>query len=356
MNESNDNKNGYVYILEVKDIDLPVCKIGMTSRCPHARCSEINKNSTGDFIWQVAHQIAVDDCQKLESLVHKKLEPLRQKNREFFNIYAEVAYNAIRSILENQSEIRETIIEEANNLSKADKKTEKKKIKHKPSNRKFDPKYAEILQSFTSLLGIKGRPFGQFSEPLFGVSDGNEGVQWNLVILTNSEEIRLGVNLEGKAYSSWPIASFILSELEKPNIEKLKTESKYPERIFIHFMRNAWQVTARPAIVEGNIGGREFPLSEVDSERWNSILMEALDCLDENRQYRGRKKQQVTFKNKPKNGEQTKIMEVSPHLTIWTSINFSGDIESNLKNGIELLKPVHEWVTNGTYPQTGVIS
>jgi hypothetical protein len=73
MNESNDNKNGYLYILEVKDIDLPVCKIGMTSRSPHARCSEINKNSTGDFIWQVAYQIAVDDCQKLESLVHKKL-------------------------------------------------------------------------------------------------------------------------------------------------------------------------------------------------------------------------------------------------------------------------------------------
>jgi hypothetical protein len=48
MNESTSNKNGYVYILEVKDIDLPVCKIGMTSRSPSARCSEINKNSTGD--------------------------------------------------------------------------------------------------------------------------------------------------------------------------------------------------------------------------------------------------------------------------------------------------------------------
>jgi hypothetical protein len=346
MNESNGNKNGYVYILEVKDIDLPVCKIGMTSRSPHARCSEINKNSTGDFIWQVVHQIAVNDCQKLESLVHKKLEPLRQKNREFFNIYAEVAYNTLRSILENQSEIMETTIEESNNLSEADIKTEKKKIKLRHTNRKFDPKYAELLQSFTSLLGIKGRPFGQFWEPLFGISDGNEGVQWNLAILTDSEEIHLGVNLEGMKYLSWPIASFILSELEKPNIEKLKTESEQPERIFIQFMRNAWQITARPDIVEKYIGGRIIPLSEMDSEHWNSLLTEALGCLDEDRQYRGRKRQQVTFLNKPKNGEQTKMMEVSPHLTIWTPINLSGDSESNLKNGFELLKPVHEWVTN----------
>lgn len=27
-----DETNGYVYILEVSDIDLPVCKIGMTTR------------------------------------------------------------------------------------------------------------------------------------------------------------------------------------------------------------------------------------------------------------------------------------------------------------------------------------
>lgn len=84
----------------------------------------------------------------------------------------------------------------------------------------------------------------------------------------------------------------------------------------------------------------------MDSEGWNSLLTEALGCLDENRQFRGRKKQQVTFLKKTKNSEQTKIMEISPHLRIWTLINLSGDIESNLKNGIELLKPVYEWVAN----------
>ena len=340
-----ENKGkGFVYILEVKDIDLPVCKIGMTSRNPRDRCSQINNNSTGDFIWQVAYQASVDNCQKLESLVHKKLEPLRQKNREFFNITAEVAYRALRSIIENQSEIREITIEEptAICLKEEGSESERKRTKHTATYRKIDTKYTELLQMFTSLIDVKGRAFGQLNEPCFGMSDGNKGVQWNIAILTDINQIRLGVNLEGMAYSNWPIATFILSELENLNIEKLKTNLARPECIFIQFRRDAWRITARPAIVERYIGGREIPLSEIDSKSWASILTEALGCLNDQKQYRGRKKQQITFVNKPKNGEQTKIMEVSPHLTIWTPINLAGD---NLERGIALLKPIYEWVS-----------
>ncbi len=75
------NLEGFVYILEVSDIILPVCKIGMTTRNPQERCNEINNSSTGDFIWSVAYSIYVSDCQKLESLVHSKLKPLRQKTK-----------------------------------------------------------------------------------------------------------------------------------------------------------------------------------------------------------------------------------------------------------------------------------
>ena len=99
--------NGYVYILEVRDIDLPVCKIGRTSKTPQERCADINRSSTGDFLWQVAYEFAVSDCNRFERLVHKKLEPLRQKGREFFNVSADVAHNAIRSILDGQIEIQE---------------------------------------------------------------------------------------------------------------------------------------------------------------------------------------------------------------------------------------------------------
>ena len=60
MNETENKINGYVYVLEVKDIMLPVCKIGKTSRHPNARCAEINRSSTGDFIWEVARYVFVD--------------------------------------------------------------------------------------------------------------------------------------------------------------------------------------------------------------------------------------------------------------------------------------------------------
>lgn len=47
--------SGYVYILGVRDMGLPVCKIGMTTRNPGARCQEINDSFTGDFLWEVVN-------------------------------------------------------------------------------------------------------------------------------------------------------------------------------------------------------------------------------------------------------------------------------------------------------------
>ena len=58
---------GYVYILEVKDINLPVCKIGRPIRAPELRFEEINSSSTGDFLWEVVHFVSTDDCKGLEA-------------------------------------------------------------------------------------------------------------------------------------------------------------------------------------------------------------------------------------------------------------------------------------------------
>jgi hypothetical protein len=44
----------------------------MTSRNANDRCAEINNSSSGDFLWEVAYESAVDDCRTLESLVHRK--------------------------------------------------------------------------------------------------------------------------------------------------------------------------------------------------------------------------------------------------------------------------------------------
>jgi hypothetical protein len=348
MSEIENISKGYVYILEVKDIVLPVCKIGMTSRDPIDRCAEINKSSTGDFIWAVAHKIAVDDCSKLESLVHKKLEPLRQKKREFFNICPDDAYVALRSIISSQTEIKEISIEEVYIPKTNIRRIGDRNTTRKTSIRKIDTEYAEILQSFNTIIGIKGRPFGQLNKPFFGMSDDNNGVQWNIIIYTEPQEIRVGVNLEGMEYSNWPITNFILLELAKPTINELKSKLQHPENIFIKFMRDAWQVQSRPHIIEEYINGKEIPMSEMGTKLWNSTLTEALSCLNKNKQYRGRGKQEVTLANPPKNGEIKKTMWVSPHLHISTPIDTNGNIINNLEAGIKRLKPVYEWVNQGS--------
>lgn len=333
MSEIEGKTGGYVYILEVKDIDLPVCKIGMTTRNPYERCNEINNSSTGDFIWAVAHYVSVDNCKKLESLVHSKLAPLRQKRREFFNVNADAANTALSSIFDAQTEIKKISAEEIL-ATQEEPSSKKKKVKRKHIFKRVDSEYAELLQLFSSLLNVKGRPFGQLNKPSFGMSDGNEGVQWNLSVSTDTKVIRLGVNLEGMKYKNWPISTFIQSEMNDPQIGEIRTKLNNPKNVFIRFARDAWQVTARPTIVEKYLGGKECNFSEIDSGQWVLTLTEALACLSRDANYCGRAKQTVTLENKPKNGEQIRIMNVSPHLTIWSPMSLDGDSKENIESKI----------------------
>ena len=326
-------EQGYVYILEVKDIFLPVCKIGRTTRTPEIRCDEINKSSTGDFIWSVASYVAVNNCKELELLAHKKLSPLRQKGREFFNLHADDAHKALISILNAQSEIQEVEIKEVKSV------VTKTKTKTKGNFKNIDFEYSHLMQLFSSYLGVKGRPFGQLNKPFFGISDGNVGVQWNLAICPDTQDVRLGVNLEGtKKTGKWLIAPFILS---KPNIENIKTRLNQPENVFIRITRDAWQGASRLDIEEKYIGNKEFPMSSMTKEQWELVLREALTCLDENKKYRGRKMNQtVTLRS---DGRQV-IKNISPHLNIWTALSIKGDVEDNLKNAFAELKPIYDWV------------
>jgi len=338
MDESADDNSGYVYVLEVKDIVLPVCKIGMTTKTPYERCDEINSSSTGDFIWSVAHYIAVDDCKKLESLVHSKLSPLRQKGREFFNINADDANAAIISILANQTEIKKLNVETimpSNIKTTSKNKTRTPKYKFK----RIYSKYAELLQLFTSVLNVKGRPFGQLNQPTFGMSDGNKGVQWNLGVNTKTDEIRLGVNLEGSAKTGkWLITQFVLN---RPSIEGIKSRIANPKDVTLRFARDAWQGPSRLNIREKLLGGREYPLSDINQEIWSSILAEALTCLDKDKNYRGRReKQSVTLESDGR--KLTK--DISPHLTIWTLLDIEGNLETNMREKLVELQPVYDWV------------
>lgn len=334
--------SGYVYILEVSDIDLPVCKIGMTSRNPVARCQEINKSSTGDFIWAVAYSMAVNDCKKFEKLLHHKLSPLRQKRREFFNLNADDAYKAAMSILDVQDDI--TLISDFDStvISESKPKT-KMKNSHSAHARHHSVEYADLLQSFCETLGVKGRAFGQLNKPFFGMSDGDEGVQWNISVNTQMDNIRIGVNLEGMMYKDWPIARLIESELSHPELLNAIPQLDNPEAIFMTFYRDAWQVASRPEIKEKYIGGKIFPLDALTHDCWHSILVEAQGCLDEKYDYRKRNTQDVTLVKKDGH-HVVRAMPVSPHLTIWSPLLINGSVEESIKNKIAQLNLIYLWM------------
>lgn len=337
-----DETNGYVYILEVSDIDLPVCKIGMTTRDPTSRCNEINKSSTGDFIWAVSHSFFVSDCKKLERLIHDKLSPLRQKRREFFNLRADDAFKAVMSIFESQDEIKIMTELESKPLSII-KPNHKVKKNNSYLSRHRSTEYAEILQSFCEILGVKGRAFGQLNKPFFGMSDGNEGAQWNISVCPQNNNIRMGVNLEGKKYKDWPIAKLITSELEVPRLLSVIQDLDPENEINMAFYRDAWQVVSRPEIREKYIGGKEFNLHELTHGEWRRILNEALNCLDKERGYKGRNTQDVTMVNK-NDGVLVHTMPVSPHLTIWSPLIIKANIDSSIRNKFNQLIPIHRWM------------
>ena len=335
--------HGFVYILRVTDIDLPVCKIGSTTKDPQVRCAEINRSSTGDFIWTVAHSVPVDDCRRLESLVHKSLSPMKQAGREFFNLGAESAYRALVSILDSQTGINGVNSVEPNSEqsgSSPNAQMPSKSVSYSP----LHSGCADLFDTFASVLGVQVKPWGQAARPAFGVSDGNDGVQWNLAVEKATRRVRLGVNLEGKQYINWPIATFILSELSNPEIMSVINQLQRPQDVNLRFSRDAWQVTARPLIEEKYIGGAEPSFRELDAKRWERILDEALGCLNENVNFRGRARQTVTLKSELTTKPRERVMEVSPHLNVWSAVSLDGDLRQNIEREMTALRPVYDWV------------
>ena len=231
-----------------------------------------------------------------------------------------MAFDAVRSVLDAQSEIKmvdpKDIGERPTETPAAQKEKKSRQIKF----RQKDSKYAETLSLFTKMTECKGRSFGQLNKPYFGMSDGNEGVQWNIRIFAETGETQLGVNLEGKEYTNWPITNFLLTEIENPQIYDVRDRLTDTDQVFLRLVRDAWQLTARPSIIERFIGIGNIALQDIDSDLWESMLTEALACLSEERGYRGRAIQDVTLKDQPKRGDRNRKMQVSPHLTLMKMI------------------------------------
>ena len=101
----------------------------------------------------------------------------------------------------------------------------------------------------------------------------------------------------------------------------------------------------RPPIKEKNIAGSGTLLSELTDTIWSEMLKEAYDCLNSDKNYRGRAKQKVTLIS---SGEK-KEMEVSPHLNIyttaWSSIPISEeDAKSKFQEAFTRLEPLYDFV------------
>jgi hypothetical protein len=198
---------------------------------------------------------------------------------------------------------------------------------------------------FRSILGLGIEPFCSPISQIYGVSDGNEGVQWNIAIDKDSGEVWLGVNLEGMKYDGWPIATFIERELRDAKLLSLARTVDDATAIWVRFFRDAWRFSVRPDTEQKWISGGQVSLSELSPTRWRLMLEEAYSCLDPKRNHRGRVKQTVTLMNGVK-----KEMWVSPHLTIctqvWETAPASQEAASLLiGDRIRLLTPIYNLVT-----------
>ena len=200
------------------------------------------------------------------------------------------------------------------------------------------------VDSFRTLLGIQGRSFGGKTKSYDGISDGYEGVQWNVAVFKDRPgKARLGVNLEGMKYDGWPIARFIEHELEHLGLPSLPVEK---DKIHIDFYREAWIPSGgRPPIKENIIKHSGILLGGLTDVLLKEMLIDASSCLAAEKNYRGRATQLVTLS---KSGIE-KEMEVSPHLTIYTWI--WGSVPSDLpeakmlmQKGFDRLLPVYEYV------------
>jgi hypothetical protein len=211
------------------------------------------------------------------------------------------------------------------------------------------PDAARLIHAFTTLTRtIPAEPnlFGSPSLGISGICDGTDGVQWNAWVQWHGgkQMAYAGVNLEGKVYDGWPVARLIERELAEPKLLEAAREVVHPAAVEVLWYRDAWQVVARPPILEKMIGGSPRLLHTLMPDEWTAMLREAYNCLDAERGRRGRERQAVTMTTGA-----IRELEVSPHLQLrqafWPRDPSSADgwlpaLDETMAN----LRPLHGFV------------
>ena len=183
--------------------------------------------------------------------------------------------------------------------------------------------HADTLKNrFRDVFGCRGSEFGSLSRGILGISDGNEGVQWNAGYYPRVGAVWLGVNLEGMKYDDWPAARLIEREISRPLLlTRYRRKVARPEKVTVLWARDAWQYSARRRIKEASLAPTPIALDRLDGRGWADAPRGARECLDPRKQHRGRKKVPVTLlPSKRLPWERRVEMDVSPHLKIRTPL------------------------------------
>ena len=183
--------------------------------------------------------------------------------------------------------------------------------------------HADALKScFRDVFGCRGREFGSRSRGVLGISDGNEGVQWNAGYYPVTARYWLGVNLVGMKYDDWPVARLSEREISGPLLlTRYRRKVARPDKVTVLWARDAWQYSARRRIKEANLAPTPIALDRLDGQGWADALRGARECLDPRRQHRGRRKVPVTLLPSKRHPWERRVeMDVSPHLKIRTPL------------------------------------
>lgn len=194
-----------------------------------------------------------------------------------------------------------------------------------------------LVDAFTRVFGERMRPFGNRARSIGGLSDGNEGVQWNVGYDPRDESCWIGVNLEGIEYREWPVARLIRREMHAPTLPALIRTLRSIDKVEIQWKQDYWQAASRPEIKERFIAPTPIAAGQLTESLWLEALKGAGACLASPTGRRASR--EVTL---AKAGTRV-IGPVSPHLTILLPAPAPGSWRDFLAGGKRRLQPFHDW-------------
>lgn len=198
---------------------------------------------------------------------------------------------------------------------------------------------SRIVAAFQRVFGGQARQFGSASIGWGGLSDGNEGVQWNVGFDPRENERWVGVNLEGMKYDGWPVARLITRELKNPLLPDYIARMDATAGVRVIWNRDYWQATSRPRINESYIAPTPIALADLTPSAWHQALTGAWECLSVKGREFSRAKQTVTLEASGRTVEGP----VSPHLTFRLSTTAIDSWENFFRQGKARLQPLYDW-------------